>query len=334
MDISRWNFTKKVDVSGKVVILGKDVVEQANQCRRSYPGQLIFVMRHRPTPYEVANFPLDDCLIVSEHGTSESAEFKAAQRRGLLFANNATGAIDQFRRRGMVTLDLTEARLAASGQPTTRADHEAIERQARGMRPDGDIGNGMSERQDFYFAAGNQLYVAGLYADAESLYEKADALAPGHPSILNNRGGNFTRWGKLEQAERAFRACIRHNLSHQGAHKNLGDVLVRLGRHQEALGFYETALRLTDNDYARAWWGKGNVFLASEKYPEAEDCYRRAVAQDPTDAKHFINLGASLSMQDRDREALAEYLKARELDPEFPGLQQTIDYLRDLTEEE
>lgn len=277
----------------------------------------------------MSNLPLDDCLIASEKGTSDSAEFKAAKRRGLFFTNNARGAINEFYKRGMVTLDLTNAGLRESGHETQRVDHDSIERQARGMQPYGDIGNGMSERQNFYFAVANELYADGLYADAECLYQKADVLAPGHPFISNNRGGNFTRWGKLADAEQAFRACIKRDPSHERAHKNLGDVLVRQSQYKKALSFYEIALRL-NNKYARAWWGKGNALFSLEKYADAEACYRRAIALDSSDAKNFINLGASLSMQDREEEALAAYLKAQELAPETSELQQTIDTLRGL----
>jgi tetratricopeptide (TPR) repeat protein len=185
----------------------------------------------------------------------------------------------------------------------------------------------MSERQNFYFDIANQLSVAGAYDEAENYYLKADRLSPGHPFISNNRGGNFTRWGKLEDAEKSFRQALRREPLHKKARKNLGDVLLKLGRNDEALSQYEKALEI-DNSYHDAWYGRGNVLLHLENYPEAEECFCNANRLSPKDTRYLINLGASLAMQQKYRDALTAYQKAYQLDKDNLALKECITYLR------
>jgi tetratricopeptide (TPR) repeat protein len=191
----------------------------------------------------------------------------------------------------------------------------------------GEIGNGLSERDNFYLDAANQLSSGGQYESADWCLQTAAKAAPNHPMILNNMGGNFTRWGRLADAEVALRRCIAHNPTHKTARKNLGDVLEKRERFHEAKAEYEDALRI-DEGYARAWYGLGNVHLELEDFGSAEHCFRKAVYFDPSDHLSFINLGASLALRALWKEAIDAYSEARTLKPDFGGLDETITYLR------
>jgi predicted O-linked N-acetylglucosamine transferase (SPINDLY family) len=66
------------------------------------------------------------------------------------------------------------------------------------------------------------------------------------------------------------------------------------------------------NDDAR--FGLGLALLELDRYAEAEDCFRNAVAQNPEDAALHYNLGLTLHRQGRSDEALESYRTAIRLD--------------------
>jgi tetratricopeptide (TPR) repeat protein len=89
---------------------------------------------------------------------------------------------------------------------------------------------------------------------------------------------------------------------------------------------YERAIEIDDN-YANAWYGRGNVLLAIESYSEAESCFRKAIRLQPENIDCLINLGAALAFQEKFESALAVYRKVRELDRNLSGLEECIEYV-------
>ena len=59
----------------------------------------------------------------------------------------------------------------------------------------------------------------------------------------------------------------------------------------------------------------GNAFVAAEKWAEAEACYARAIATDPTDTASLINIGFVLIERKRPMEAIPYLNRARTLNP-------------------
>lgn len=82
------------------------------------------------------------------------------------------------------------------------------------------------------------------FALAQSLLEKARALAPGHPRIHYNLGLLFSDQGRAGDALAAFDASLRLNPDDHKAHNNRGSMLQILGRVAEAEAAYRRALDL------------------------------------------------------------------------------------------
>jgi tetratricopeptide (TPR) repeat protein len=59
----------------------------------------------------------------------------------------------------------------------------------------------------------------------------------------------------------------------------------------------------------------GEVLLELRRLPEAEACFRRALALDPESFEAMNNLGVALQRQGRDQEAMDLFLQAARLDP-------------------
>ncbi len=74
-------------------------------------------------------------------------------------------------------------------------------------------------------------------------FERANALAPSRRGYTN-LGMQYSEAGRLEDALKAYRFALTFDAQSEVTHGNIGDVLVRLGRIDEARREYETARAL------------------------------------------------------------------------------------------
>jgi len=96
----------------------------------------------------------------------------------------------------------------------------------------------------------------------------------------------------------------------------VGNVLNRLGRHDEAIAVYSRAIEL-DPKYVKAYISLGNTLKTQRKLDEAIACFRKAIELKPDfDSAHHY-LGSALAAQGKLDEAIACYREAIELKPDF-----------------
>ena len=100
------------------------------------------------------------------------------------------------------------------------------------------------------------------------------------------------------------------------AHYNLGVVLVKAGRIDEAMRQYQAALEL-DPNYADAYNNIGWVLADGGKFDEAITRYQKALKIAPNLVKARNNLGIALAACGRVDEAIAEYHKVLEIKADF-----------------
>jgi Flp pilus assembly protein TadD len=110
-----------------------------------------------------------------------------------------------------------------------------------------------------------------------------------------------------------------HVLNHGGnrsdvVHNNLGVVLTKQGRVEEAMAQYDQALRLKP-DQADAHTNRGTIFFKQGRLEEALTELVEAVRLDPRNSEAHNNLGALLARQGRVEEAMVQYDQALQHDP-------------------
>jgi tetratricopeptide (TPR) repeat protein len=115
-------------------------------------------------------------------------------------------------------------------------------------------------------------------------------------------------------AETLYRTTIRKNPDCWMAHNNLGIVLAKMGRTDEAMAHYRKALELNPN-YAEPHNNLGLLLSDKGRTDEAMAHYRKAVEINPNYAETHYNLGILLVNTGRTNEALAHLLRALELNP-------------------
>jgi len=115
-------------------------------------------------------------------------------------------------------------------------------------------------------------------------------------------------------AETLYRETIARNPGCWLAQNNLGNILRRAGRGDEALARYEEALRLKP-DYAEARCNRGVILGDRGREEEAIVEYGRALELNPALLEARYNLGRALDREGRVPEAMVQYEMASRLRP-------------------
>jgi tetratricopeptide (TPR) repeat protein len=95
-----------------------------------------------------------------------------------------------------------------------------------------------------------------------------------------------------------------------------GWALHTLGRYNEAIQFYDRALKINPN-YADTWNYKGISFYNLKKYDEAIQAYDRAIRINPNYAYAWNNKGCVFHTLGRYNEAIQFYDRALKINPNF-----------------
>jgi tetratricopeptide (TPR) repeat protein len=117
--------------------------------------------------------------------------------------------------------------------------------------------------------------------------------------------------------ERHFRKVLEQQPDNPEANNNLGAVLQRLGRTQEAEDTFRRALALRP-DYMEARYNLALTLQAANRLDEAEAEYRGVLTTHPAHPESHHNLGNVLKALDRLPEAEASYRQALAIRPQYP----------------
>ena len=181
---------------------------------------------------------------------------------------------------------------------------------------------------DAHHSLGTVMLKAGRSDDAIRHFNEALRLDPQHAGARNNLGMALELSGKLEGAAAEYREAARIK---PGAitYDNLGYVLLRLGRHDEARTYFEGAIQLQAN-YAPAHINLGHLSYASKQFPEAISHYREAVkhATGNTAAEAHNALGVVLATTGSVESAIMHFREALRLRPDYAEARANLDRAR------
>jgi predicted O-linked N-acetylglucosamine transferase (SPINDLY family) len=201
------------------------------------------------------------------------------------------------------------------------------------------------------------LFTRGELLRAEELLRRALQRKTDFPEAMVTLSRVLESRGDLAQALTLLEAALRARPGYEGALRNggllltrMGNALVHLGKTGEAAEHYRRALSLQPDlaeahcylgsilvdcglldeaqvhldkavalqpGLAEAQAGLGNLHHALQRLEEAEAAYRRAIALDPGFVEAYTNLGHILAASGQAEAALASYDAALSLDPEY-----------------
>ena len=122
-------------------------------------------------------------------------------------------------------------------------------------------------------------------------------------SELNNRGYELAEAGRWQEAIPYYQEALRLNPRNVHSLTNMGNALQALGRLSEALTFQDQAL-VVDPDNALAWANKAVVLSGLNRRPEAIHCYDRSLQSDPFNKVTWFNKGVALFLIGKKSEAI------------------------------
>ena len=152
---------------------------------------------------------------------------------------------------------------------------------------------------------GYALFRAGQPAQAIPHFEQALRLSPTFPGTRNWLGSSLGALGRYTEGEAEFREELRQRETAE-VHSNLGLILERQGRVDEAMPEFAAALRL-DPDHVPALVRVGAILAAKGRTAEAEGYLQRAIGLNPADLETRRMLAATLVQEDRVEDAIRQY---------------------------
>lgn len=166
------------------------------------------------------------------------------------------------------------------------------------------------ERQnaEIHHALGMEALRAGRVNDAVREFDEALALDEGYADAWLGKGLILERaFGKDAEAEKAYRRALALNPSFPEAHNNLGQLLARLGRTEEALKAFDAAT--SEMGYREPWvarMNKGLTLYAAGRREEGLAEMRATLRAQPAYCYGRRELGAILLKEGKTKEAIAE----------------------------
>lgn len=161
------------------------------------------------------------------------------------------------------------------------------------------------------------------YKDEGTLYRSILARNPDAWLARSNLGILLARSGRIEEAIAQYEQALRLYPENAEAHNNLGNALVRTGQLDRGAAQYGEALRLQPH-FAEAHNGLGNALFKQGRFAEAAAEYREAAREAPAVAEIRFNLGLALYRAGQAAEAAGECEEALRLRPDYPEARQVL----------
>ena len=154
-----------------------------------------------------------------------------------------------------------------------------------------------------------------MYRDVKTLYQTTIDRNPGCWLAYNNLGDVLFKEGRLNEAIEHYQTGVRLNPDSPDIHYNLGHALLGTGHLAEGIGQYEAVVRL-EPDSAMMHDYLGDALLSAERISEAAAQYEAAVRLKPDFAEAHNNLGTALFRLGKLPEAIDHYQIAVRLEPD------------------
>jgi tetratricopeptide (TPR) repeat protein len=162
--------------------------------------------------------------------------------------------------------------------------------------------------------AGNAAYGRGDIAGALAQFEAAVEANPQDPVALNNVGQVLVRDNRPQDALAYFDRAVARAPEHWAYHFNRARAYALLGQWPQAIAGYQEAARLFPDDYVTEY-NLARALQAAGRLDEAIAGFERAIALAPGQADFHLSHGLALEAVGRTTEAAAAYRHYLELEP-------------------
>lgn len=163
----------------------------------------------------------------------------------------------------------------------------------------------------------------GRLDDAERGYRATLEVDPAHVDALHLLGVLRHQQGQHEEAADLVRRAADLRPQDAALQLNLGNALKALGRLDQAIERFRNALTLAPT-FPMAHYNLGNAYALAGRHEDAVDAFEKSLRLQPMDASSHVNLGNALHALGRHREAVDSFRRALELRPGHAGAHNNI----------
>ena len=150
------------------------------------------------------------------------------------------------------------------------------------------------------------------YRSGMTIWQKTLDIVPDNARAHYNLGSIIQKQGRLDEAISHYRQAIHIKPDDADVYNNLGNILQFQGKIDEAVSHFYQAIN-KDPNFFEAYNNLGNALLLQGKADEAVFYYSRSLELNPANARIHYNLAAVLQSQGKSKEAMAHYNRALEL---------------------
>ena len=153
------------------------------------------------------------------------------------------------------------------------------------------------------------------WQNSESLWTHSLACTPDNALAENNLGDVLSRMGREDEAMIHLQRAVQINPRFAKAYFNLGNLSLQRGRNDEAMGYFQQALQI-DPRYAEAHNNLGYALYSTGHQDEAMAQFQQALQIDPDDTVAHNDLGSALLSMGRDDEAIVQFRQVLQINPD------------------
>lgn len=168
------------------------------------------------------------------------------------------------------------------------------------------------------------------YAKAQTTMESFLAKNPHDPYVCSKLGALYVEIGKINEGmellKRGIKACKENYEVLYELNYHLGIAYNRLNNPQQAISYYQTAIKLPIYPILKlgAYNNLGNLLKAAGDINSAKKAYETALKIDPNFATGYYNLGMIYKALGMFTDAIAAYQKAIRLQPKYAEAYQNL----------
>jgi tetratricopeptide (TPR) repeat protein len=158
----------------------------------------------------------------------------------------------------------------------------------------------------------------GRLEDAERGYRATLDIDPAHVDALHLLGVLRHQLGAHAEAADLVGRAATLRPQDAALQLNLGNALKAMGQLDGAIERFRNALTLAPS-FPLAHYNLGNAYAAAGRHEDAADAFQKSLRLQPGNASSHNNLGNALHALGRHEEAIASFERALELQPGHPG---------------
>lgn len=185
------------------------------------------------------------------------------------------------------------------------------------------MNNSSNSKVAAQLASAARAELAGLPAQAEACYRQILQQDPRFDPAWHALGLLAFHAGNVAMAVQCIDQAIACNDGAALYHRNLGEILRRQGRLEQAIAAGQKACALAPADLD-AHYNLGLAYTDAQDYPNAIACYQAALRLDPRHGLSWNNLGSALEQVAGKDEARAAYERAVAIDPQHAEAQNNL----------